>query len=286
MRTSWHIRTRRGTNPAGEKNTLYRLAGGIVARVSRPGQADVARKETHVSRWLNQSGIPTVQLIAHIAQPVEIEQQSVTFFWRELPPHRATDLAQTAKVLRRIHALHPPNDFALPDLAPFVRLEQRITEAVVFFDSTQRRWLLSHLNSLVEQYEDRPPGLLPSPVHGDAGGGNIVATFAQPTPIVLDLERFAYGPPEWDLTSIAVSCFTFGSIATAEWRRFSSGYGHDVTEWAGYPLLRSIRELRKKVTFAAQVASQRQDLATEAQYRLACIQGEAGPRPWHWKPVP
>ncbi len=128
-------------------------------------------------------------------------------------------------------------------------------------------------------------GMLPSPVHGDAGGGNIVLPCDQSTPVVLDLERFAYGPPEWDLTSIAVSCFTFGTVTTDEWKSFSSSYGRDVTEWEGYPLLRDTRELRK-VTFAAQIASQRQDLVSEAHYRLACIQGEVGPRPWHWKPVP
>jgi aminoglycoside phosphotransferase (APT) family kinase protein len=117
----------------------------------------------------------------------------------------------------------------------------------------------------------------------DAWGGNIVATAAGP--VVLDLERFAYGPPEWDLASIAVDHFTFGSLSDAEWAAFCHRYGSDVTQWAGYPILRDARELRK-VTFAAQMAATNPALEENARYRLACIRGLHGPRPWYWKPVP
>lgn len=44
-------------------------------------------------------------------------------------------------------------------------------------------------------------------------------------------------------------------------------------------LFREIRELRK-VTFAWQLAGEREDIAEQAKYRLACLRGEHGPRPW------
>jgi aminoglycoside phosphotransferase (APT) family kinase protein len=267
---------------AGE-NTLFRLPGHVVARVTRPGQLDVAAKEVRVSRWLKQVGVNVVNALPQISQPVEAHQRAITF-WDELPPHREGSIDQVADVLRRIHHLQPPPALGLPNLQPFVRLETRILEAQAF-NADDRVWLVEHLRQLTQQYSDLPTGLPPSAVHGDAWGGNIVSVLDDPTPIVLDLERFAYGAPEWDLTSIAVDHFTFGTMSAQEWNQFCGRYGHDVTEWAGYSVLRGARELRK-VTFAGQMATQYPQLQAQARYRLACIRGLAGPRPWHWTPVP
>ncbi len=124
--------------------------------------------------------------------------------------------------------------------------------------------------------------MTPRAVHGDAWGGNIVVTAAGP--VVLDLERFSLGPTEWDLASIAVSCLPFGALSAADWDRFCHQYGQDVTTWHGYEILRDARELRK-VTFALQMAGELPHLRDQAHHRLACIRGEVGPRPWHWRAV-
>ncbi|GLY04990.1 aminoglycoside phosphotransferase family protein [Actinoplanes sp. NBRC 101535] len=263
------------------ENTLYRLPGGVVARITRAGQFETARKEIRVSRWLQQEGIPVVEALPDLAQPIEVDGHAVTF-WRELPAHREGSIQQVADVLHRIHALQPPPELQLPPLAPFVRLHQRIAEATVFGHS-DREWLLEHLTDLEQRYAELPAGLPAAAVHGDAWGGNIVDTTSGP--VILDLERFASGPPEWDLTSIAVDHDTFATMTAQEWATFCHQYGHDVTEWPGYPVLRAARELRK-VTFAAQMATQHPQLEDQALYRLACIKGERGDRPWHWTPVP
>ncbi len=83
----------------------------------------------------------------------------------------------------------------------------------------------------------------------------------------------------------AVNYTTFGYVSAEEWTGFCKHYGRDVTAWAGFEVLRDIRELRK-VTFAVQMAKQRSDLAEQARYRLACIRGEHGSRPWGWTGVP
>ncbi|PZG16541.1 aminoglycoside phosphotransferase [Micromonospora craterilacus] len=266
---------------AGE-NALYRLRSGIVARVGRHGQGEVAAKEVRVSLWLQQAGVPVVQVVPDIQQPVEVDGRAVTF-WRELPGHHEGGIEQVADALKQIHELQPPPELALPPLAPFVRLEQRIAEAKVF-DAADRGWLIDHLRYLTDQYGMLPTGLPHAAVHGDAWGGNIVTVGPDQPPIVLDLERFAYGPPEWDLTSIAVDHLTFDAMPRDAWSRFCTRYGYEVTEWAGYEVLRDARELRK-VTFAAQMAAQRPHLEAQARYRLACIRGEHGPRPWHWIPA-
>jgi aminoglycoside phosphotransferase (APT) family kinase protein len=170
----------------------------------------------------------------------------------------------------------------LPALAPFVRLAERIEEAGSLA-SADREWLVRRLDVLQQRYARLPPGRPWCAVHGDAWRGNVAAT--DDGPVLLDLERFAYGPPEWDLASVAVNYTTFGTVTAEEWTGFCDRYGQDVTTWSGFDVLRDIRELRK-VTFAVQLAEQRPDIAEQAGYRLACLRGECGARPWGWTGVP
>ncbi|MDQ7909104.1 aminoglycoside phosphotransferase family protein [Phytohabitans sp. ZYX-F-186] len=262
------------------ENTLYRLQGGIVARVTRHGQLPAAEKEVRVSRWLASLGVPVVEALPDLKQPVAVDGRAVTF-WRELPAHRYSTLGELATVLRRLHRLPAP-DFDLPPIAPFVRQRERITEATAL-EPHDRRWLLDHLTDLEARFADLPAGLPWCAVHGDAWAGNVVV--ADHEPILLDLERFALGPPEWDLTSIAVDYTTFGDMTAEQWAQFSASYGYDVTTWDGFQILRDARELRK-VTFAIQIAADRPDVTAQARYRLRCIQGKQGPRPWGWVGVP
>jgi aminoglycoside phosphotransferase (APT) family kinase protein len=264
---------------AGE-NTLYRLPGRLVARVTRAGQVGAAAKEVRVSRWLGAVGVPVVEAVTEVAQPVEVNGRAVTF-WRDLAAHRCGTTTELAELLRQLHDLPPP-DFELPLLAPFVRLRERLHEAVAL-STRDRRWLLDHLANLEKRYAALPPGRPWCAVHGDAWDGNVAVT--EFGPVLLDLERFAYGPPEWDLASVAVDYTTFGCLPPSQWAAFCDRYGQDVTTWPGFETLRDIRELRK-VTFAWQFATDRSTIAEQATYRLACIRGHHGPRPWHWTEVP
>jgi hypothetical protein len=264
---------------AGE-NTLYRLPNSVVARVTRRGQLAAAVKEVAVSGWLTGLGVPVVAALNDVDHPVEVGGRAVTF-WHELPPHRPGTLTELADLLRQLHAVPPP-PFELPPLAPFVRLRER-TEEAGSLTAEDRAWLLSHLAGLQRRYAELPPGRPWCAVHGDAWRGNVAVT--ADGPLLLDLERFAHGPPEWDLASVAVNYTTFGNVSADEWTGFCERYGYDVTTWIGFDVLREARELRK-VTFAAQLADRRPDIAQQARYRLACVRGQCGPRPWGWTGVP
>ena len=275
-----------GLDPTGatvismSENALYRLPHGIVARVTRSGQVDAAAKEVRVSRWLGSLRVPVVEALSGIEQPVAVDGRAVTF-WKELPAHRHSSPAELAAVLRRLHHLPAPG-FDLPRIAPFVRHRERISESVLLSDG-DRRWLLRHLDRLEDRFADLPPGRPWCAVHGDAWAGNVVVT--SDGPVLLDFERFSFGPPEWDLTSIAVDYTTFGDMTADQWAAFAASYGYDVTAWSGFDVLRDARELRN-VTFALQLAAERPQLAPQAAYRLACVKGEHGPRPWGWRGVP
>jgi aminoglycoside phosphotransferase len=259
------------------ENAIFRLPGRVVVRIARPGQLATAGKEIRIAGWLAGNGIPAATAAAGITQPVEVDGHAVTF-WDEIPPHRHGTVAEIAGALRRLHRLRPPTDLLEP-LDPFVRVQQRI-DAASTLDAADREWLAAHLAGLRERYARRPAGLPDAVIHGDAWKGNVVGT-ADGCTVLLDLERFAVGPPEWDLTSTAVRRTSFGWLTAAEYADFCRRYGHDVTAWSGYDLLRDIRELRM-TSYRLQRADEDPAERSEAAHRLACLRGRHGPRPWPW----
>ena len=64
----------------------------------------------------------------------------------------------------------------------------------------------------------------------------------------------------------------------------SRHYGHDVTTWHGFELLRDIRELRM-TCYLAQHTTEHPCTHSEAELRVACLRGDHGPRPWNWTPT-
>ncbi|WP_053207021.1 phosphotransferase family protein [Jiangella muralis] len=263
------------------ENSVYRLPGQVIARVGRSGQAAAAGKEVRVAHWLERSGLAAVRALPGVDQPVDVDGVPVTF-WRALPPHHEAADPQLAAVLRRLHALDPPGEFALPELAPFVRIRDRI-EAAPTVPAADRAWLLGYLADLEDRLAELPDGLAAGVVHGDAWAGNVVAD-DDGTVWLLDLERFAVGPPEWDLVSTAVRLTSFGTLDAAGYAEFCAAYGHDVIGWAGYETLRDIRELRA-CSYMLQHAWRGDAARAEAQRRVGCLRGRCGDRPWRWRRV-
>ncbi|KOX19802.1 aminoglycoside phosphotransferase [Saccharothrix sp. NRRL B-16348] len=266
------------------ENHIYRLPGGVVARVARVGQHAAATNEVRIARWLEDGEVPAARVLHEVEQPVVVDGRPVTF-WQELPPHEPGTGIDVATVLRRFHALSPPNNFELPRLDPFVRIAERIRSASTLSNDDQR-WMLTRLAEVRDAYGTLPPGLPRRVVHGDAWEGNVVRTHEGGL-VLLDFERCSLGPPEWDLVSTAVSHVTTGWIDSTKWTAYSNAYGFDVTTWHGFDILRDIRELRM-TSMAAQVAATNPaQYADQAAHRLACLQGQRGPRPWSgWQPVP
>ncbi|QHC32758.1 phosphotransferase family protein [Streptomyces sp. HF10] len=274
-----------GFDPAGAEpirlaeNAIWRLTGGVVARIARPGQETSANREVRVARWLERSNVPAVRALG-VEQPVTAAGHPVTF-WRELPQHENGSVADVVGLLKLLHALPKPDDLNLGALDPFVRVTERIDAATTLHDD-DRQWLRDRLYDLKGRWADRPTGLPECVVHGDAWVGNVVVT--DEGPLLIDFERVSLGPPEWDLASTAVKLTTTGSVSRAEYTEFCAAYGTDVTEWDGYELLSGARQLRM-TTYAAQHAATHDEWRPEAQYRVDCLRGRAGPPPWQWKGI-
>lgn len=262
------------------ENALFRLPAGVVARIARSGQLAAAAREVRIAQWLADHEIPAVRVLKDITQPVEVDGRAVTF-WEELPPHRNGTPAEVATAIRRLHGLPVPTDVDLGNLAPFVRLAERI-DAATTLTKVDRTWLSEHLESLQGRYANLPPGLPHCVVHGDAWVGNVVATDDGQV-VLLDLERCSVGPPEWDLVSTAIKHTSFGWITADDYRDFCDRYGHDVITWSGFNLLRDVREMRMAL-YIAQRAAEHPLAREEAALRIAYLRGRAA-RPWAWTPA-
>lgn len=262
-------------------NAMFRLPGGIVARVSRPGHQSTAAKEVAVARWLALHDVPAVAVFPDISQPILVDGRAVTF-WHELPSHRSGTLRDVARLLRQLHQLPLPTDFTLPNLDPFAGISQRI-ENTPILTADQRAWLKGHLNDLLRQYSSVEAYEHRHVIHGDAHTGNVVTT-ERDTTLFLDFEKVSIGPPAWDLVSVAVLNDSTAWISDAQYREFVDSYGEDVTTWPDYKLLRAIRELRM-TCYVAQLASDHSSAPEELSRRIDCLRGRQGPRPWSWSPM-
>ncbi|MEV6361381.1 phosphotransferase enzyme family protein [Nocardia asteroides] len=251
-----------------------------VIRVALAGQDEVARRELQLATWLEANRIAAVQPMGSGCDFALIDSRPVTL-WKELPPHRNGTEREIGKALRALHQLPVPP--FLPEVAPFVRLKQRIDSASSLSES-DRQWLYQRLADLRVSWDDLPAGMRWSPIHGDAWEGNVVTTKAGVTTF-LDLERASVGPPEWDLVSTAIKYSSFGWITAESYGGFCDAYGRDVAEWEGFSLLRDVRELRM-TCMAVQAAGADPQHTAQAQHRVDCLRGLAGPRPWPgWQPI-
>lgn len=252
---------------------------GVVARIARTGQNTAARREVTVARWLAEQGIAVITPL-DVEQPVIVEGHAITF-WEELPEHTRGTVEDVAHLIRDLHALPVPTHLNLGYLDPFVRLPERLDDAVGL-PSEDIDWLRDRLTALRQAWKDLPPGRDHTVVHGDAWTGN-VARHAGGA-VLLDLERCSVGPPEWDLVSTAIKTSSVPWLSPREYARFVQAYGgYDVTRWEGCAIMRDMRELRMTLYFVQHSAQER--MRTEAQYRVDCLRGRRGERPWRWTPA-
>jgi aminoglycoside phosphotransferase (APT) family kinase protein len=259
-------------------NDIWRLPGGIVARVKRPGPERIAALELRAAHWLTAQGIPTVRP-HHIPGPFTVDGRPITF-WQDLGPHTPGHPAHLGNLLRRLHSLQAPS--WLPTHDPFVRLADRMHFAAVNEDD--KAWLKASLKELREIWW----GFMPYPgmagrriVHGDAWAGNVVLNADGPH--LLDLEHISAGHAEWDAAVISTTAENFDG-PPGDYDEFVREYGQDVRELGAYPLMRDVRSLSVTV-YALAAANSRPELKADAWERLACIQGRRGLRPWGWQPV-
>ncbi|MFG2635203.1 phosphotransferase enzyme family protein [Streptomyces sp. NPDC048362] len=258
-------------------HAVFRVDGGrIISRVGRGADRLASvRREVAVARWLADQGYPTARLVTDAEQPIVIEGHPVTF-WEGLGDGDAyANTAEMGVLLRRLHELEPP-PFSLPQLQPFDRVASRLECAAI--PESSRAFLRSMARDLEVEYGRLEFSLPSGHLHGDFNVGNVLRD-ATGHPRVIDLDGFAAGPREWDLMQTVMYYDSFGWHTEAEYADFVAGYGFDVREWAGYAVLRSVRELLM-VTWLSQNARSNPRAADEVEKRVAALRSGGSRRDW------
>lgn len=248
-------------------NAVFRLPGqGAVVRIA--GSLALRHrvgKVVAVADWLAEHGIPAVRLLPGVRQPVRVGEYLATV-WQEVPPggHRPTG-RDLARLLRRLHTLPAPA-FPLPDWQPLDDVQRRLTDSEGLPDP-DREFLERRCAELAERLAGLafPHGRCV--VHGDAHLGNLIPSPAGP--VLCDFDATSLGPPEWDLTPMPVGLRRFGGPRAA-YRQFAREYGHDVTGWPGFAVLREVREL-KMVTSVLPILRSHPAVVPELRRRLDSV---------------
>ncbi|MFB7836051.1 phosphotransferase family protein [Streptomyces sp. NPDC056056] len=254
-------------------NGIWRLPGGVVARVHQPGTTGSARTEIRGAYWLYGNGVPVP--LPRRPEPVVAAGRPVTF-WTDLGPAGPANPADVARMLHTLHRLPAPTDFPLPSHDPFARFPAQIASAHA--TPEEKAWLTAHASRLREKWLVLNWPTQSCVIHGDAGPGNTMATAAGT--FLIDWERLSIGHREWDQATAAWHRDMFGS-SPDDYTAFACVYGHDVTTWNGYQVIRDIRSLCATL-FALRHATISQPVRSEAGHRLACLRGTVGPTPKPW----
>lgn len=260
-------------------HAVFRIDDGrIISRVGRGiDRLASVQREVAVARWLADKEYPAARLVTDAEQPIVIEDHPVTFWEGLADGDTYASTAEMGVILRRLHELESP-PFPLPQLQPFDKVASRLDGAAI--PESTRVFLRSMARDLKAEYERLKFSLPSGHLHGDFNVGNVLRD-ATGRPHVIDLDGFSVGPREWDLMQAAMYYDSFGWHTEVEYADFVAGYGFDVREWAGYTVLRSVRELLM-VTWLSQNAGANPRAAEEVEKRVETLRSGGSRR--HWAP--
>ncbi|WP_084718630.1 phosphotransferase enzyme family protein [Streptacidiphilus carbonis] len=258
-------------------HAVFRLEGGdVIARVGRsPSRLPSVQTEVAVANWLAKSAFPSARLIPHSMQPVVVDGYPVTFWMSAGDGDTYASTREMGILLRRLHDLPAPS-FPLPPLRPFDKAAKRLAQAQI--PGETREFLEKRIAVLASEYDELHYALPLGTLHGDFNIGNVLLDSAG-CPTVIDLDGFAIGPREWDLMQTAMYFDSFGWHTAEEYADFANGYGFDVRQWSGYPVLRSVRELLM-VLWLIQNAGVDPRAANEVERRVESLRSGTSRRDW------
>jgi Ser/Thr protein kinase RdoA (MazF antagonist) len=259
------------------ENAIWRLDGvPVVVRIARTVEhLDKVRKELCVARWLAGAGVPVVRVTEVPGQPLVVDGHPVTFWVLTDGVGPVPSQLHLARLLKSFHGLGGC-PCGLPDFDSLPVSRERTAGARDISDD-DRSFLLGVCDELEKSLADLKFALPRGPIHGDAHAANLLADRGQV--VLLDFESSAIGPREWDLLPTAIAVDRYG-LNENTYREFAAAYGFDVRTWAGYPVLRRMRELTM-TTWMAQNAGSSEAIGTEFRRRVSSLREGEFRRAWN-----
>jgi len=270
-----------GLDPGGAElirhvnNAVFRLVRDpvVVRLVTLPSYVPRTELAVRAATWFAEHDVPAIRLLPGVVQPLRVGGQVATL-WQEVPEVGPTPGgAELAGILRTLHALPVP-DGVFPGWDPLVDLVNRLADTPAL-SQADRSFLQRRCDELAAAAAELAFVLPRAVLHGDAHLGNVIS--GPDGPVLCDFDSCCVGPPEWDLTPMAVSAVRFGRPA-AHQRDLAARYGLDVTTWEGFDVLRGIRDL-KIVAGAFPGRDRGPAVAAEFERRMASLRsGRTGDR--------
>ncbi|MFF2645293.1 aminoglycoside phosphotransferase family protein [Streptomyces niveus] len=262
------------------ENALFRLVGHpVVVRIARSAEyLESARGEVAVSRWLAREGFPATRVLDDVEQPLIVDGHPVTFWHVIEEGDRKPTYGELGAVLRDLHSLSLPASLSLPPYPVLDRTDRRIS-AATGIPEDDRAFLRKRARELRGRVEELRFESRKGPVHGDAHVQNLMVD-RNDRVILIDLERFGFDHPEWDLMVTATEHHSLGWQTPQEYGAFVGAYGRDLRSWAGFSVLRSLQEFNM-TTWLMQNVSESEGTAAEYTRRIASLRDEDAPRDWN-----
>lgn len=136
-----------GVDPEGARllrftnNAVYELASApfVVRIVGSTLLRHRVGTVVRVARHFERHEVPAIRLVPGLDQPLPVGEHLVTVWWKVPESGRKAKSADLAALLRRVHALEPPEGLA--EWAPFAAIRARVSDAEEL-DDGDRRFLL------------------------------------------------------------------------------------------------------------------------------------------------
>lgn len=241
-----------GLDPAGARllrdvnNAVFRLADHpvVVRLVTLPSYVRRAELAVSAATVFAAHGVPAIRLLAGVPQPVRVGEHVATVWQAVTPTGPRPGGADLARLLRAVHALAPPQrglpQWGLPQWDPLTDFDNRVRHTTSMAPG-DRDFLLRRSAELAAAVAELRFALPAAVLHGDAHLGNVIP--GPEGPVLCDFDSCSVGPPEWDLTPVAVADVRFRR-PPAHQRDFIQAYGFDVRDWEGFEVLHGIRDLK------------------------------------------
>lgn len=234
-----------GLDPTGARllrnvnNAVFRLDRHpvVVRLVTLPSYVPRAELAVTAARVFAEHQVPAIRLLPDIPQPLRVGQHVATVWHAVTPTETRPGGADLAGLLRAVHAVPPCP--GLPGWDPLTDFDNRVWDTIM--SRADRAFLLARSAELAAATAELRFALPTSVLHGDAHLGNVIP--GPDGPVLCDFDSCSVGPPEWDLTPVAVADLRFAR-PPAHQRDFIRAYGFDVREWEGFEVLHGIRDLK------------------------------------------
>jgi Phosphotransferase enzyme family len=274
-----------GLSPIGARllrnvnNAVFQLALNpvVIRLVTLPSYIPRARLAVSAATVFAEHDVPAIRLLPGVPQPVQVGQHVATVWQAVTPTGPAPGGVDLANLLRAVHAVPLPCQ-ALPRWDPLTDFDNRVRHTTAMAGA-DRDFLLRRSTELHAAVAELTFALPEAVLHGDAHLGNVIP--APDRAVLCDFDSCAVGPPEWDLTPVAVGSVRFSRPA-AHQHDFVKAYGFDVREWEGFEVMQGIRDLKLIAGVFPRTGSSPAVLA-EFDRRMASLR--AGRRFDRWRTV-